>query len=1238
MNPTAAIDQQAGAQPYPGIRPFEEDEEYLFFGREAQVDAMVDTLARGRFLAVIGSSGCGKSSLVNCGLRPALHRGLLASAGSAWRMARCRPGADPMQALAEALAPALAKPAGADLPSVPAGPFSPAELIGATLSMSRLGLVEAWRQAGLPPGTNLLLVVDQFEELFRYRAVVGRSPTEAAAGGDEFDADPATAFVNLLLEARAQPLPIYIVLTMRSDFLGDCARFAGLPEAINGGQYLVPRMSRDERRQAIVGPARVFGAEIAPTLVTRLVNDVGDDPDQLSLLQHALARTWAHWRAHPAESASTASRLVDAAHYEAIGTLARALNQHAEEIFSGLDVQAQALAARAFRALTDKSTDSRGIRRPTRFGDLCAIADGSPEALAAALAPFRAAGAAFLMPPDAETLSDDSVVDLAHESLMRLWERLRDWGEREAESARMLRRLGDAADLNAAGEASLWRDPELQFALDWRERVKPTAAWARQYGRELGPALAFLEASRSARDAAAARETERLEAERRGASERRRQARTLRVTLIAVAAATVAAGALGTLWVRAESAGAVAVSRQLAAQSGTELAAGNLNRALGLAASAWRRQPSFEARDSLLAALAEAPSHWLRAGQQGVLALVHSPDGRLLASGGVDGSVKLWDAASGAALATLQGHHDRVLGIAFSPDGARLASCSADGSVMLWDVASRKAVGPPRTEHLGAVLAVAYSAEGLLASAGADERILLRDGLTGAVRGAPLLGHGDAVTGLAFSPDGRRLASTSYDGSLLLWMVDGDDSPLLRVNHTAGLREVVFSPNGKLLATASADRHVEIWDAATLMESGEPLGGHDAPVRAIAFSPDSGSIVSASEDRQVLLWDLSRRDIVGRVLTRHAGIATSVSFSPDGRQVATGGAGDVLIVHDVNPRGAYVGRLHGARGVNWALAWSPDGRTLASSDGAARIHLHDADGDGLVVGEPAEGRLAGSSALVTGLVWSPDGRLLASAGQDGRVLLWPQVTATDPGTTPRVLQEGGAPIRRARFSPNGELLGAAGQDGLIHLWNVASGDELPSGARQAGAVADIAFSPDGRQLLSAGMDGELRLWDRAGAGGNLVERQRLSLPAAGAIYRVSFRPDGRQVALATQKQGVLLWVPGQAEVQVLGKRPLPVLELAYSPDGALLASADRDGALRLWDLAAGQPLHVSLLQHHGPVLALAWSPDGRTLASAGWDQGVMLSRTDAQTWTELACKLVRLNPPEEPVAACPSGR
>src|SRR5215472_2210099 len=244
------------ANPFPGLRPFRETEKHLFFGRESQVDTMVDKLARTRFLAVVGTSGSGKSSLVNCGLRPALHRGLMAKAGTSWRMAQFRPGNNPIKAMARALARK-----GTLFPSFDSlEGLSLEDMVEATLCMSKLGVVDVYEQAQLPEGTNLLVVVDQFEELFRYRMV-----------GASNQAQEATAFVNLLIEPKAEAqFPIYVVLTMRSDFLGDCSEFTGLAEAINEGQYLVPRMNREERRAAISGPAGVGGADISPVLLTRL--------------------------------------------------------------------------------------------------------------------------------------------------------------------------------------------------------------------------------------------------------------------------------------------------------------------------------------------------------------------------------------------------------------------------------------------------------------------------------------------------------------------------------------------------------------------------------------------------------------------------------------------------------------------------------------------------------------------------------------------------------------------------------------------------------------------------------------------------------------------------------------------------------------------------------------------------------------------------------------------------------
>lgn len=474
--------------PYPGLRPFLEHEEHRFFGREHQVDTMADRLSLTHFLAVVGSSGSGKSSLVNCGLRPALHRGLIPAAGSAWRVAQFRPGHAPIRALAQALAAP-----GVLSDGTPDGPFSASEMVEATLRMSSLGLIDVFEQARLAAGTNLLVVADQFEELFRYQAVA-----EAGQRGAQRLAETSTAFVNLLLAvAELRPPGLYVVLTMRSDFLGDCAQFPGLPEAINQGQYLVPRMSRDERRRAIEGPARMQGARIDPVLLTRLVNDVGDLPDQLSLLQHALNRSWARW-----QDDSGGRGAIGLAHYEAVGSMEKALDQHADEAFGRLGSEAlQGVAERVFKALTDRGTDARGVRRPTRLDALCALTEATEDAVRAVIEVFRAPECCFLMPPAGEPLKADTVIDISHESLMRVWQRLRGWADEEARSAGNLRRLAQTATLHDEGGADLLRDPELQMALNWRALQRPNLAWAAQYGVRLEHAMRFLDASAAAREA-----------------------------------------------------------------------------------------------------------------------------------------------------------------------------------------------------------------------------------------------------------------------------------------------------------------------------------------------------------------------------------------------------------------------------------------------------------------------------------------------------------------------------------------------------------------------------------------------------------------------------------------------------------------------------------------------------------------------------------------------------------------
>ncbi|HJZ80923.1 MAG TPA: ATP-binding protein, partial [Pyrinomonadaceae bacterium] len=344
------------ANPFPGLRPFDFDESHLFFGRDGQSEQLISKLGRTRFLAVVGTSGSGKSSLVRAGFLPALHGGFMTSAGSGWRVAVLRPGNDPIGNLARALnSPDVF---GSEIEENVAIQTAMAE---ASLRRGSLGLVEAVRQAIMPENENLLVVVDQFEELFRFARVA-----EGEAYGNE-----AAAFVKLLLEAsRQREVPIYVLLTMRSDYLGDCSQFWELPEAINESQYLIPRLSRNQLREAISGPVAVGGGEITPRLVNRLLNDVGDNQDQLPVLQHLLMRVWDESKEKRlAVEVKTGDQTITRPHQqvhegdamdlccaEAVGGMSHALSRHADEAYDELvNEHHQVVAEKLFKALTEKA-------------------------------------------------------------------------------------------------------------------------------------------------------------------------------------------------------------------------------------------------------------------------------------------------------------------------------------------------------------------------------------------------------------------------------------------------------------------------------------------------------------------------------------------------------------------------------------------------------------------------------------------------------------------------------------------------------------------------------------------------------------------------------------------------------------------------------------------------------------------------------------------------------------------
>lgn len=474
--------------PYPGLRPFRRDESDLFFGREGSVDVLVDKLAATRFLAVLGSSGSGKSSLVRTGLLDALELGLSPRMGSSWRLADMRPGERPMRSLAAA----LLQGAGAEVD---------AELLADFLARGPRSLVTWCADGNLPAGANLLLLVDQFEELFRFDQYAGREEAEA--------------FVALLLQSASErDSRIHVVITMRSEFLGSCALLPGLAERINEGMYLTSRMTRDQCREAIEGPAAVIGFRLEPALVNRLLNDLSDfapweDPadgnqlarisrraDQLPLMQHVLNRLWLR----SDQGAAVVLRLAD---YEAIGGLGGALDEHGAEILRTLGPGRESQVEAVFRALVTGSSLANAVRRPAPFEELVAVCGGDASAARRIVDEFRSDQCNFLQPPPGVALEPSTIVDITHESLIRQWRVLATWLLAEAKAAGHWEQLAQGAHRHAAGQADLLHGLDLANASAWWDEEAPTPEWAARYGGQFAQTRAYLQDSRAQAKAAA---------------------------------------------------------------------------------------------------------------------------------------------------------------------------------------------------------------------------------------------------------------------------------------------------------------------------------------------------------------------------------------------------------------------------------------------------------------------------------------------------------------------------------------------------------------------------------------------------------------------------------------------------------------------------------------------------------------------------------------------------------------
>jgi WD40 repeat protein len=975
----------AGLTPYRGLLPFREQDAGLFFGRKRFVDELVRKVGQrtaSNAVAVIGRSGSGKSSIVYAGLFPALRRERDVGDQSVWQILHLRPHAEPLNELALAFDPPKAEPGSiafrAQLNEA-AQFFRDRKVTLAELLRDRL--------RDDPGSTRLLLYVDQWEELYTQA-----SPREPKTDEERARAADAKLFIDLVLEAATKS-DCTLVLSARSDFYPDIQNHNDLRIAVQNSQVSLGTMNKEELEAVIEGPPKALGATVDKKLTEKLIRDIGLDPasgssdeydiGKLPLLEYALEQAWAK-RTGPQ---------IGLPQYAG---LEQALEERANTLYSRLSVEEQAAAKRLFVSLV---TPGEG-REDTR----ARIDMPGDKTMRRVVQTFAGTEARLIV---TDETGGRRSVEVSHEALIRHWKELREWIDANRDNLRTRARLRE--------ERTEWlkqdRDPDLLGIPSLR--LKEVQKLSEEPGDVRIDDIqdyveALLDHDRQRKEAEEARQRADLESARRLADERakseekerslRKQAersvkRARRRLWFALAASLLVLFAAGYAFREARIADeqrSFAFDRQSAAMSefaaalnnethalaALSRAAARENRALDgveLALAAWpqRAGGGFLERPMLgdavrylsLSFSEHPPVAVLRHGGS-VNGAVYSPDGKRILSWSKDNTLRLWDAATGAAVGEPLRHEEAVLGAVYSPDGKRILSWSDDKTLRRWDAATGAAIGEP-LQHEDKV-----NGEGVLrlwdAATGAAvvEGRPVWDAETGAVIGE-LLRHEGPVNDAIYSPDSKRILSWSDDKTLRLWDATTGASIGAPLQHGGPVKGAVYSPDGKRILSWSQDKTLRLWDAAMGAAIGEPLR-HDGSVLGAIYSPDGRRILSWSADKTLRLWDAATGAAIGEPL-RHEEVVGGAVYSPDGNHILSWSDDETLRLWDT-ATGAAIGEpLRHEAPVNGAV-YSPDGKRILSWSEDETLRLWDA-ATGAAIGEPLR-----HEAPVNGAVYSPDGK------------------------------------------------------------------------------------------------------------------------------------------------------------------------------------------------------------------------------------------------------------------------
>lgn len=1146
-----------GRCPFAGLSAFRATESAFFFGREDLVARLSERLLLHRFLAVLGPSGSGKSSVVLAGVVPTLQR-----RNPALRIAYMTPGREPLQGLDRALC-------------------------GRTERGAHAGSAESSLQR--------VLIIDQFEETFTLCA-----------------ADQRAAFFDRLLELRQQAA---VVLTMRADFWGECASHAELKAVMLAHQELVGPMSTAELRRAIEQQAGAVGLRLEDGLCATMLAAMEDEPGGMPLLQHTLLELWKRRRGSWLRAQEYRSlggvQLAIAETAEAVYQQIAVTpdeQQRLRDVFTRLT---------QLDEVSPPDRKPRDSRRRVRFSELVP-AGSDPEVTRRIITQLADAR---LLVTRADTLQGEQEVEVAHEAVIRHWPRLRGWLDEDRIGIGLREGVRQAAREWLAGERSehlllhrgerlrLLHERTARHVLNRSEQDYVDACRHReeeeqrqkeeqhrreqQYARELAVALdRALAAARTAQSqklamhAAALREREPMLAFLVA-----REAARLRPTAEALSQLQhLLTGALEYAVLSGHGDAIVACAHTAA---GDLLVSASVDRT----ARIW--EPDGRERAVL------------RGHQDALLGVAWSPDGAQVLTLSSDKTARLWS-RDGGLLAVLQGHHGAVLAGSFSADGARVLTCSGDHTARLWDRSG--GLQAVLTGHQDALTAGCFSPDGARVLTTSRDRTA-RVWSLAEESSVILRGHTAAVSGGCFSPDGQQLLTGSWDGTARLWSADG--APLATLSgHQDRVLEGSFSPDGDRILTVSRDRTARLWD-----RGGRPvhtLRGHEKAVQSGRFSPDGDRVLTVSGDQTARLWARDGEPIAvlrghdkgvqagcftsegtrvatvswdatirlfsstgscSSVLRGHSAPLVQCCLSPDGRLVLTSAKDGTARLWRCGGEGRLHAVLHGHTDLVSSALFSRDGALIltTSKDGSACLWSR----DGALLR-----RLTGANAWVVCGALSPDGARVATAAMDGAVHLLDRA-----GASLSIVAREEAALTGCAFSPSGDALFISSVQGVARVLDLEGRQRaLLRGHRD---VASGCYSPDGAGLLTTSWDGTAALWSADGA-----ERARL-LGHEAAILGGSFSPDGSCVLTFSRDQTARIWSAEGRLVAVLRGHHDWVLAACFSHGGRAVLTVSRDHTAQLWQLD-GKSL-MTLRGHADWVTAGSFTPDDQQVVTASAD-------------------------------------